>query len=203
MTHGCGLDVADRRCAANTPGNPVHIQFAFPAHGISSTQSTTIGSAHRAAGRLHGFGGVFISEPDAYSIRFLLRIIRSAVRLLQSTCSRAGSVDGLLMCGVRPLWRAAQQGTCRLALHEFLVRGDWLHQSPRHKPGRNSSQQPLAAGHGPAPRDPGEHSPHITHRPGTIPGKQIAHLRSAAVSCQGDLVRECFIGLACRKWKYE
>lgn len=103
VTHGCGLDVADRRCVGNTPGNPVHIQFAFPAHGRPSTQSTTIGSAHRAAGRLHGFGGVFISELDACSLGFLLRIIRSAVKLLQSTRSRAGSVDGLLMCGVRPL----------------------------------------------------------------------------------------------------
>jgi hypothetical protein len=95
VAHGCGLDVADRRCVANTPGNPVHIQFALPALRTYSKQSTTIGSAHRAAGRLHGFGGVFISEPDACSIRFLLRIIRSAVRLLQSTRSRAGSVDGL------------------------------------------------------------------------------------------------------------
>ena len=122
VTHGCGLDVADRRCVANTPGNPVHIQFAFPAQ--LAQQSTTIGSAHRTAEMLCGFGGVFISELDACSLGFLLRIIRSAVRLLQSTRSRAGSVDGLLMCGVRPLWRAAQQGTCRLALHEFLVRGD-------------------------------------------------------------------------------
>jgi len=105
-------------CCQHT-GIPVHIQFAFPAHGRSSTQSTTIGSTHRAAGRLHGFGGVFISEPDACSLGFLLRIIRSAVRLLQSTRSRAGSVDGLLMCGVRPLLRAAQQGPCRLALPSF------------------------------------------------------------------------------------
>jgi len=37
-----------------------------------------------------------------------------------------------------------------LSLHEFPVRGDGLHQSPRRKPGGNSSQQP--AGLDMAPR---------------------------------------------------
>src|SRR5690606_23679489 len=165
---GCGLDVADRRCVTNTPGSPAHIQFALPAQ--LALQSTTIGNARRTAEMPCGFGGGFIAEPDTCSLGFRLRIIRSAVRLLQSTRSRAGSVDGLVMCGVRLPLCAARQGPCRLVPARVSGEGRWASSIAPAQARRRLVAAARRAGHGPAPRDTGEHPPHITHRPGTRPG---------------------------------
>jgi hypothetical protein len=151
---GCGLDVADRRCAANTPRNPVHIQFAFPAQRL--LQSTTIGRP--TAQRGYSAVSEEVSSRNG-CLRFRISAADNPQRREAVALHPSQGPFGRWVVNVRcspTLVHGAGRNPVGLSLHEFLVRGDWLFQSPRRQPGRNSSQQPLAAGRGSAPCHSGE-----------------------------------------------